>query len=206
MLPKCQPLPPGAFSQRTKPSALSAQRHGSRFPEGCKGSTGGGGETNPRGCRGRKFPIDVKKVAEIGRRGPGQGCEALHLLGQAPPALSSGRRRGTGQMGDIYCFKLSPLLSSPCQEVFEDRKYRGNFVSGVNKNLQVARLLRARFSAQAPAGSRQEIEPERAGGGERAGPGPTAIGQRLVSDCRESWYAGAGKTPVPTSMFVEECV
>lgn len=80
--------------------------------------------------------------------GSGRGVEkpsfssAECCLALAPAAPDA---HGERQFGDVYCFKLSPLLSSPCQEVFEDRKYSGDFVSGVHRNLKVAREFQAHF-------------------------------------------------------------
>lgn len=85
------------------------------------------------------------------RSGPDRAGNAEFLLSRVPPGLRSGRHgrtRGTRRVGDIYCFKLSPLLSSPCQEVFEDRKYGGDFVFGVNRSPWVAREFKARFPVQ----------------------------------------------------------
>lgn len=111
----------------------------------------------PKIFLGGKSLKDVKKTAD---RGSGRAIrnrtgKAQFLFSRVPPDLSSGRhglKWRVRRVGDIYCFKLSPLLSSPCQEVFEDRKYSGDFVSGVNRNLWVAREFKACFPVLALAG------------------------------------------------------
>lgn len=156
---------------------------------------------------GGKSLKDVKKVAD---RGSGRAIrhttgKAKFLFSSMPPGLSSGRHgltRRVRRVRDIYCFKLSPLLSSPCQEVYEDRKYSGDFVSGVNRNLWVTREFKARFPVLALAGiSPRGIGPFRSppqtvgsrGGRQRAetspvtapkGAWPAAPGPRRGTNCR----------------------
>lgn len=140
--------------------------------------------------------------------------KAPFLLSRVPPGLSSGRRgrtRGARRVGDIYCFKLSPLLSFPCQEVFEDRKYSGDFVSGVSRNLWLAREFKARSGGRQSRlwrGSRRGgdralwFSPRavgRRGGGwgcvcaaSRASPAPAPKGARPTSGDKLSGEGGCG--------------
>lgn len=125
----------------------------------------------------------LKKRAEreLGREFQNRTGKSKFLLSRVPPGPSSSRRgrtRRVRRVRDIYCFKLSPLLSSPCQEVFEDRKYSGDFVSGVNRNLWVTSEFKARFSVPTLAGVRPgDTGPFRSS---RGPPGP-----RRGTNCQE---------------------
>lgn len=109
-------------------------------------------------------------------------------------------------MGDIYCFKLSPLLSFQCQEVFEDGKIQRQFcLWGEQKSLGSKVAQGPLFS---PGSCRVPLGDRAPGGlelGSEPGPGPRPSANVWAQIAERGGTRTLGKFQ-PPRMFVEECV